>query len=128
MKEKIIFKAIVGSRAYGTNIETSDTDFKGIYIQPNEDHLCFRYKEQVGAGKDETYYEVKRFLQLAKSANPTILEMLFMDEDSIVVNSIEFDLIRSHRHKFLTKKCAMSFGGYAVAQIKKVLPPCSQLR
>lgn len=29
----IIFKAIVGSQAYGTNVPGSDTDIKGVYIQ-----------------------------------------------------------------------------------------------
>lgn len=119
MQHKIIFKTLVGSRAYGTNIETSDEDFKGIYVQPNDDILCFRYQEQIDLGKDECYYEIRRFLQLAQSANPTILEMLFMGNENILINSPEFEIIRQHRHLFLTKKCSQSFGGYAIAQIKK---------
>lgn len=31
-KEWIIYEIIVGSHAYGTNIEGSDKDIKGIYI------------------------------------------------------------------------------------------------
>ncbi len=119
MEHKIIFKTLVGSRAYGTNIETSDFDYKGIYIQKNDDLLCFRYTEQIDVGKDECYYEIRRFLQLAQSANPTILEMLFMEDESIAISSPVFEYLRFHRQKFLTKKCAQSFGGYAVAQIKK---------
>jgi hypothetical protein len=119
MREKILFKTLVGSRAYGTDIETSDFDYKGVYCQSNDDILCFRYKEQIDVNKDEVFYEVRRFLQLLQSANPTVLEMLFVDKESIIQSSPEFELIRKHRKKFLTKKCCMSFGGYAIAQIKK---------
>lgn len=119
MNEKFIFKTIVGSQAYGTSLPTSDIDYKGIYIQSNDDILSFKYNEQIEIGKDECYYEVRRFLQLAQSANPTILEMLFIDDKFIIETSPAFELLRKYKDKFLTKKCCMSFGGYAVAQIKK---------
>lgn len=121
MKEhKIIFKGIVGSQAYGTNIATSDIDYKGVYIQTEEEILGFNYKEQYEVGKDECYYEVRRFIQLLGTANPTVLELLFLPKDCIVEEHPAFDsLLRLTRHNFLTKKCLNSFGGYAVAQIKK---------
>lgn len=116
---KLIYKTIVGSQAYGTNIETSDTDYKGIYIQPNKDILTFKYREQQEVGKDETYYEVRRFLQLAASGNPTILEMLFLPIQDALITTKAYSLLYDNRHKFLTKKCKNSFGGYAVQQIQK---------
>ncbi|MBC7407486.1 MAG: nucleotidyltransferase domain-containing protein [Arcicella sp.] len=116
---QIIFKTIVGSQAYGTNTVGSDTDFKGVYVQSTRELLGFNYKEQIEVSKDECYYEIRRFLQLLKSANPTMLELLFMPEDCIIEKHPAFDLILKHRDKFLTKKCLHSFGGYAVAQIKK---------
>lgn len=45
--------------------------------------------------------------------------MLYSPEDCIVENSYEFAIIRRYRDIFLTKQCRNSFGGYAVAQIKK---------
>ena len=119
MRKKTLVKAIIGSQAYGTNIETSDTDYKGIYVQSKEDILTTKYKEQFEVGKDETYFEIRRFLELASSANPTMLELLFVDREYIVESSPEYELLREHRLKFLTKKCRNSFGGYAVAQIQK---------
>lgn len=114
-----IFKAIVGSQAYGTNLPTSDIDYKGVYIQSFDDLLSFNYKEQFEVGKDECYYEVRRFLQLLETANPTVLELLYSPTDCIVDISPQFQMIIDVRDKFLTKKCLNSFGGYAVAQIKK---------
>lgn len=115
----LIFKALVGSQAYGTATATSDMDYKGVYVQDVDEILSFRYKEQVEVGKDECYYEVRRFLQLLQSANPTMLELLFMPADCVVQKHAAFDLIINHRDKFLTTKCLNSFGGYAVQQIKK---------
>lgn len=119
MEEKVIFECIVGSHAYGTNIETSDIDIKGVYQQCNTDILGFNYREQINVDKDTTYYEIKRFIELAATANPTILEMLFVDDQFIKINTPQFQILRDNRHLFLTKQCANSFGGYALAQIKK---------
>ena len=67
---------MVGSQAYGTATPNSDQDFKGVFIQHEDDILGFNYVEQYEVSKDECYYEVRRFLQLLQSANPTVLEML----------------------------------------------------
>lgn len=119
MVKNLVFKAMVGSQAYGTSIPTSDQDFKGVYMQTAAELMGFGYKEQVEVGKDECYYEMRRFLQLLQTANPTVLELLYSPKDCIIQTSPAFDLIVQHRDKFLTKKCLNSFGGYAVAQIKK---------
>jgi hypothetical protein len=116
---KLIFKCIVGSQAYGTTVEGSDIDLKGVYIQNKQDILGFDYKPQIEVGKDEVYYEVRRFIELLATANPTVLEMLYNPEDCVLICTKEFDLIRSQRDKFLTKKCLNSFGGYAIQQIHK---------
>lgn len=115
----IIFKAIVGSQAYGTNNANSDIDYKGVYAQSTDELIGFGYKEQVEVNKDECYYELRRFLQLLQSANPTMLELLYMPADCILEKNPAFDFIIENRDKFLTKKCLQSFGGYAIAQIKK---------
>ena len=117
--KKIIFKTIVGSQAYGTSTKNSDLDIKGVYIQDIDDIISFNYLEQFEVNKDECYFEVRRFLQLLESANPTVLEMLFMPKDCVLENSAEFELIFKKREKFLTKRCYHSFAGYAIAQIKK---------
>jgi uncharacterized protein len=117
--KKIIFKTIIGSQAYGTSTKNSDLDIKGVYIQDIDDIISFNYLEQFEVTKDECYFEVRRFLQLLESANPTVLEMLFMPKDCVLENSAEFELISKNREKFLTKRCYHSFAGYAIAQIKK---------
>jgi len=114
---KYVYKCLVGSRAYGTNFENSDFDYKGIYVQDIRDIVTFDYKEQIDESKDITYYEIKRFLELAMKSNPTMLEMLFT-EDFLIKDKC-LDILFENKHIFLTKKCKQTFVGYAISQIKK---------
>ena len=91
--KNIIFKTIVGSQAYGTATINSDLDIKGIYIQSLNEILGFNYIEQINVSKDETYYEVKRFLELLSVGNPTMIEMLFMPENCIIEKKAIFNFI-----------------------------------
>lgn len=120
MDYKVIYRAIVGSQAYGTAVEgKSDQDEKLVYIQSHADILSFKYQDFLEINKDNCGYEVRRFLELLKTANPTVLELLFGSEDCILEKSSEFDIILKHRDKFLTKQCYHSFGQYGAAQLKK---------
>lgn len=115
----LILKARVGSYAYGTSIPSSDMDFKAVYVQHESDILGFQYQEQINVSKDEVHYEVRRFLELLKTANPTMLELLFIPSDCLVALSPAFEIIQTVREKFITQKCFDSFAGYAIGQIKK---------
>jgi predicted nucleotidyltransferase len=117
---KPLYLVIRGSHAYGTNVETSDTDYAGVFIQSMEDILGNKYTEQINDDTNDTViYEVRRFLELLGSNNPTVLELLNTPEDCIIYKDPSFDLILNDREKFITKICAKSFGGYAKQQISK---------
>lgn len=115
----ILFETIVGSQAYGTQTPTSDEDHKFVYILPMDNILGVGYVEQLNVTKDITGWEIKRFLELMGSNNPTVLELLNSPEDCIVHKHPLFDLILEHKEDFITKICKDSFGGYARQQIKK---------
>jgi len=117
---KPLLLVIRGSHAYGTNIETSDMDFSGVFIQSLDDILGFGYKEQINDdSNDVVIYEIKRFLQLLSTNNPTVLELLNTPEDCILYKHPLFDEVINNRDKFITKQCANSFGGYGKMQIQK---------
>jgi len=115
----IIYGCIVGSHAYGTNVEGSDIDKKWIYIQSSIDFFINGYRPQIEISKDEVCYELSRFLELALKANPTILELFFSPDDCILYKHPVFNKLLHMRKQFLTKQCRYSFGGYALAQIEK---------
>jgi uncharacterized protein len=117
---KPLYLVIRGSHAYGTNIETSDTDHSGIFIQSMDDILGNKYIEQINDDKNDTViYEVRRFLELLGTNNPTVLELLNTPEDCVIYKDPVFDLVLNDKEKFITKICAKSLGGYAKQQISK---------
>jgi len=117
---KPLFLVVRGSHAYGTNIETSDVDYAGVFIQSLDDILGSKYVEQVNDDKNDiVIYEIRRFLELLGKNNPTVLELLNTPEDCIIYKDPVFDMILENRDQFITKVCARSFGGYATTQINK---------
>lgn len=116
----ILFECISGSHAYGTNTLSSDIDKRGVFILPEEDILSNGYIEQLNDTKnDMVFYEIRRFLELLQTNNPTVLELLNCPEDCITIKHPLFAEIIKHSDKFITKQCKNSFAGYAVSQIKK---------
>lgn len=115
-----LYLVVRGSHAYGTNIETSDTDYSGVFIQSMDDILSNSYKEQINDDKNDiVIYEIRRFVELLASNNPTVLELLNTPEDCVIYKDPTFDFVLENRDKFITKVCAKSFGGYAKQQISK---------
>jgi hypothetical protein len=115
----ILFECIIGSQAYGTQTPTSDVDKKFVYILPQDYILGTGYVEQLNVNKDYTGWELKRFLELMGSSNPTVLELLNTPEDCIITKHPLFQYVLDHKADFITKGCKNSFGGYAVQQISK---------
>ena len=93
----ILFETIVGSQAYGTQTPTSDIDKKFVYILPQDYILGTGYVEQLNVTKDYVGWEIRRFLELMGSNNPTVLELLNSPEDCIVSKHPLFDLILEHK-------------------------------
>lgn len=120
---KLAYKFIRGSVLYNTNIDTSDVDYGGVYILPNEKLLGLPhfYQDQVSDEKhDTTYYEFNRWVELLMKANPNALESLFVPTDKVIGDiHPAVQLIIDNRDLFLTKECFKSLSGYAYAQIQK---------
>jgi len=122
LKEKglLLFECIVGSTSYGTNIATSDVDKKFIYIEALDNVLAGNASIQLNITDDYVGYELARYLELLRTQNPNIIELINGDEKHILYCHPLFrELVIANRDKFLTNKVAFSFGEYARAQIQK---------
>jgi uncharacterized protein len=117
----IIFQCIAGSHAYGTSTSSSDEDVRGVFAVPGISYLSLiQPADQFGDGRgDIVYYSLRRFVELLAHANPNILELLFMPDDCIRTSSPEMDMLLRDRHLFVSKQCADTHAGYAMAQLKK---------
>ena len=113
-----LLEVISGSRAYGTDTPESDTDLKGVFIQPVDGFYGLKRVEQINnESNDIAFYEVGRFAELLAKNNPNLLEMLFTPADCVVFRHPLMD--RFTPKLVLSKLCCEAFGGYALAQIRK---------
>ncbi|MEZ4851133.1 MAG: nucleotidyltransferase domain-containing protein [Bacteroidia bacterium] len=114
----IIFECISGSRSYGLDLPTSDTDIKGVYILPKEILFGLNNIPQVNnESNDIVFYELGRFVELLSKNNPNILEMLAIPEELILHKNPIYDQLKPEM--FLSKTARFTFAGYAMQQIKK---------
>ena len=114
----ILFEVISGSKSFGLNTPTSDTDIKGVYYLPKEQFYGLSYIPQISnETNDEVYYEIGRFIELLLKNNPNILEILATPTDCILYKHPLMDRLKLE--DFLSKLCKDSFAGYAMTQIKK---------
>ena len=116
----IIYRCVVGSRAYGLDTDDSDTDRRGIYLAPADlQWSLFGAPEQFEDNAAQScYWELQKFLTMALKANPNILECLYspMVEK---VTPLGAELIAA-RQGFLSQMIFQTFNGYALSQFKKI--------
>lgn len=114
----LVFEVITGSRSYGLDTPTSDTDIKGVFVLPKNMFYSLEYTAQVNnETNDIVYYELKRFMELLSKSNPNILEMLNVPQKCVLQKHSIMDMLRPEM--FLSKQCEQSFANYAFTQIKK---------
>jgi uncharacterized protein len=131
-----IVKLITGSHLYGTNTETSDKDYIGIFIADKEYYFGMKNIEEVSlneVSKDEVgkntkdavdckYYEIRQFFKLAFENNPNIIELLFSTEMNTIVSNDYFWHIIKNRNYFLSSEAIKKkFLAYAFSQKHKMI-------
>ena len=122
LKNNTIFLTVAGSHSYGTNIETSDIDYRGIAIPPNEYYYSFDKNFEQAEFKDPdcVIFDLRKFFTLAANNNPNCIEIIFTDpKDHLIVNPIMEKLFK-HRQEFLCKRARYAYEGYAFAQFKRI--------
>lgn len=120
LREHVIFRCVVGSRAYGLDHEGSDTDVRGIYLPPAELHWSlYPVPEQLESTEtEEVYWELQKFLALALKANPNILECLYSPLVEHVAPLAE-ELVEMRR-AFLSRLVYQTYNGYVLSQFRRI--------
>ena len=118
--ERVIYRCVIGSQAYGLADAESDVDRRGIYLPSADQHWSlYGVPEQLeNDAAQEAYWEIQKFLVLALKANPNILECLYtplvekatpLAEELLAMRSI-----------FLSRVVYQTFNGYVLSQFKKM--------
>ncbi len=119
VEQHTILSVVVGSRAFGLALATSDTDRRGVYVAPTEEfwrlekpppHLDGPLPEQFN-------WEVERFCALALAANPNLLEVL---HSPLVERCTPLgEELRELAPAFLSRRVHRTYARYARAQFGK---------
>lgn len=116
----IMFRCVVGSRAYGLETDASDWDRRGIYLPPAEVHWSLAgVPEQLEDDTtQECYWELRKFLELALKSNPNVLDCLWspLVEHATPLARELLEL----RGAFLSKLAYATYNGYVLSQFKKI--------
>lgn len=112
---------IGGSYAYGTNIEDSDIDFRGVTLQLPSDLIGLTRFDQYEDDKTDTViYGFNKLVKLLLDCNPNTCEMLGLEEEQYFIKSKLGQELLDNRSLFLSKRAIKSFGGYADAQLRRL--------
>lgn len=141
-----ILRCVVGSQAYGLNLDDSDRDEKGVCVEDFET-FCPLYgkfeqfehrtaAERTGkhdakseAGDlDLTIYGLSKFLRLVCEGNPNSVELLFIKEDSRIVCDPNGEDLQHLAPAIISRNCGRRYLGYMEAQKQRLLGERGQMR
>jgi len=118
--ERVIYRCIIGSQAYGLADSESDVDRRGVYLPSADQHWSlYGVPEQLeNDATQEAYWELQKFLVLALKANPNILECLY---SPLVEKATPLaEELLAMRSCFLSRVVYQTFNGYVLSQFKKM--------
>ncbi|MCM1553519.1 MAG: nucleotidyltransferase domain-containing protein [Butyrivibrio sp.] len=117
----VILLGLAGSYSYGTDIDTSDIDIRGITLNCKSDLIGLtQYEQYVDDATDTVIYAFNKIINLLLSCNPNTIELLGLKpEHYLYLSDIGQELL-DHRKLFLSKRAINSFGGYADAQLRRL--------
>jgi predicted nucleotidyltransferase len=81
-----LLSGIGGSQAYGLDTDQSDFDRYGVFLAPTRSILGIYpiHETLTQTAPDSTMHELGKFVRLAIKANPTILDLLYLEDYEVV--------------------------------------------
>ena len=128
---KILVKAIAGSKLYGTDLPTSDSDYKIVFLPSINDIIRLsviqaKFTSTGGDAKntnkdvDVECFELRRYLQMVERGDTVALDLLFTPDDLIIdKDPLWEDLKGICKQHLLTGKAAKTFQGHAKSMAYK---------
>ena len=120
LRNGILFLTLGGSHAYGTNVETSDIDIRGCCFNSKTDLLGLsKFEQFTNDNTDTVIYGVNKLFSLLLNCNPNVIELLGCKEYYYMTDTGM--RLLDNKHLFLSQRAAKSFGGYAFAQLNRLI-------
>ncbi len=105
----ILLLTVGGSYSYGTAIEASDLDMRGIVKSPNKAKGANEFFSFVDRGTDTSVFSVDSAIKLLIDAYPSLIETLGVNPEHILFSTEAGKLLIENRKLFLSKRVVRSF-------------------
>jgi len=137
LADNVRYETIMGSTAYGVNLDDSDWDMVSWCVPPKD--IIFPHMAGIiqGFGRqqqkfkcwqkhhvrterrqyDLNCYNIVHYFHLTMDNNPNMVDSLFVPRECIVHTSIIGEMVREKRHMFLHKGSWHRYKGYAFSQL-----------
>lgn len=119
--KNIILLGLGGSYAYGTNVESSDIDIRGVALNSKKEILLTEdFNQILDEPTDTTIYSFNKIITLLCNSNPNVIEMCGLKPEHYLYLSPIGQELLDNKILFLSKKAVESFGGYANQQLYRL--------
>ena len=117
----VILLGLAGSYSYGTNVETSDIDVRGIALNRKSDLIGLtQFEQYVDDHTDTVIYSFNKMITLLLACNPNTIELLGLNPEHYLYLNETGRMLLENRKLFLSRRAIHSFGGYADAQLRRL--------
>lgn len=127
IKESVLFAGVTGSHAWGLGRPESDVDIRGVYVKPTRAVLSLhpgrdtveRLRRDANglSESDVQFYEIGKACHMCLAHNGNLIELAL--SPSVFYATTEGTTFREIAKKFLTKKLANYYRGYATSQRRR---------
>ena len=119
VRDRTCYSAVVGSRAFGLDVDGSDTDVRGVFVAPTAAFWSLvKPPAHVDGPGEQFSWEVERFCELALKANPNLLEVLHSPQ-VLSCQPLGHELL-ALRPAFLSQLAYQTYSGYVLSQFGKL--------
>lgn len=121
LNSNIVLLTLGGSHSYGTNVEGSDLDIRGVALNKPQELLGMSNFEQFqNRETDTTIYSFNKVVKLLLNTNPNIVEMFGCKKEHYLILTDTGQLLKDNIDLFISQKAINSFGGYANQQLRRL--------
>jgi hypothetical protein len=129
---KTLIRILFGSHLYGTSTESSDLDYKGVFLPAGRDILLqqvpkvinnntksvFSSEKNTPEDVDDEAYALQKYIGMIVAGDMEALSMFFAPTESIVEMNRDWYLVKEYKDALLNSKCK-GFVSYVQQQAAK---------